>query len=160
RIDSSGGNPRVLTKNTGSDNPDISTDGKWVIYSAYVDGLPRVLRVPIDGGEGQALTAEGLATEPRYSNDGTRFACFVFDPKALVYNKMAIYPADGGKAIRILDVPGNTNFTRGPVWTPDDKNIVVVVAPGEKQNLWTIPVDGGPGKQMTDFEVPGIARRE
>src|SRR4029077_20860275 len=76
RIDLAGGNPVILTKATGADNPHISRDSRWVIYSAYVDGMPKILRVSIDGGEEQPLT-EYHATEPRYSNDGTRFACFM-----------------------------------------------------------------------------------
>jgi Tol biopolymer transport system component len=159
RIDIGGGDPRVLTKSNGADNPHISPDGKWVIYSAFVDGAMRVLRVPIDGGDGQKLTSGGFATEPRYSNDGSRFACFLLDLKSLVWNKIAIYPAEGGEPITILDVPGDTNSGRGPEWTPDDKNIVVVIAPGETQELFQIPVDGSAGKQITKVGVPGIARR-
>ena len=36
----------------------------------------------------------------------------------------------------------------------------MVIAEGEKQNLWLQPIDGSPGQRMTDFDVPGIARRE
>ena len=160
RVDITGGNPLVLTKSTGADNANISPDSKWVIYSAFVDGRPKVLRVPIDGGDAQILTTGVNATEPRYSNDGTRFNCFLLDEKSLLWNKVAIYPAEGGEPIKTLNVPGVTNATRGAAWTPDDKNVVVIIAPGEKQNLWQVPVDGGSGKQITDFDVPGIARRE
>lgn len=57
-------------------------------------------------------------------------------------------------------IPAATNETRRPIWTPDDKGITRVIAEGEKQNLWLQPVDGSPSQRMTDFEVPGIARRE
>ena len=159
RINIDGSNRVDLNKAAGADNPDISRDGKWVIFSAYVDGKQRILRVPIDGGPQQSLT-EYNATEPRYSRDGTRFACFIANEKSLVWNRLAIVPADGGEPIKVFDSPLNTNIGRGPIWTPDDKGITLVVAPGEKQDLWLQPVDGGSGKQMTDFEVPGIARRE
>ncbi len=159
RIDIDGRNPLALTKSLGADNPHISPDGRWVIFSAYVDGWPKVLRVPIGGGDEQVLT-EDPSKEPRYSNDGTRFACFIFDERTIDWNRVAIFPADGGPALVTMEVPIETNSGRGPVWTPDDKGITLVVAPGEKQDLWLLPVDGGPAKQMTDFEVPGIARRE
>lgn len=96
----------------------------------------------------------------RYSRDGTQFACFVADRDTQVWNRIAVVPADGGEPISVFQAPANTNIGRGPVWTPDDKGITVVISPGEKQNLWLQPVDGGEGKQMTDFPVPGIARRE
>ena len=159
RIDIGGGNPLVLTKALGAYNPHISPDGKWVIYTAYVGGLPKVLRVSIDGGEEQVLTAYP-AKEPRYSNDGSRFACFLMDEKSSEWNRLAIIPADGGAPISVIDVPTTTSSARGPVWTPDDKGITLIVAPGEQQNLWLQPVDGGPGKPMTNFTTPGVARRD
>lgn len=159
RIDLNGSNRVVLQGLPGADNPDISPDAKWVIFSAWVEGKPRVLRIPIDGGVPITLT-DYAATEPRYSRDGTRFACFIADEKSQDWNRLAIVQADGGQPIKVFQSPGNTNVSRGPIWTPDDRGITLVVAPGEKQNLWLQPVDGGPGKAMTDFEVPGIARRE
>ncbi len=148
----------MLTKNNG-DNPDISIDGKFVIYSAWVGGEQRVLRVPIEGGEPQVLT-DYKAVEPRYSRDGKMFACFIPNEKTLQWNRLAIVPAEGGQPIKVFDVPLTTNTSRGPIWTPDDRGITVVIAQGERQNLWLQPVDGSPGRAMTDVAVPGIARRE
>ena len=59
-----------------------------------------------------------------------------------------------------FSIPPNTNVGRGPVWTPDDKGITLIVSPGEFQNLWLQPVDGGDAKQLTDFGLPGVARRD
>lgn len=159
RIDIGGGNPLVLTKALGADNAHISPDGRWVIYSAFVDGLPKIVRVAIEGGEERVVT-ESLATEPRYSNDGSRFACFMLDEKTAQWTKLAIVPTDGGPPVAEFPAPPETNSSRGPVWTPDDKSITVVVDSGEKQNLWIQPADGGPARQMTNFDSPGIARRE
>lgn len=159
RIDANGGNRRVLTAPSGADNPDISPDGKSVIYSAYLGGEARVFRIGIDGGDPQILT-DYKAIEPRFSRDGTRFACFVPNETTRVWTKIAIVPAEGGQPIKVLDAPPGTHISRGPIWTPDDSGITVVFAEGEKQNLWLLPVDGGPGKRMTNFEVPGTARRE
>ena len=55
---------------------------------------------------------------------------------------------------------GRDIISRGPIWTPDDKGISVIIAPGEKQELWLQPVDGSSGKQLTDVGLPGIARRD
>lgn len=159
RIDIGGGNPLVLTKALGADNPHVSPDGKWVIYSAYVGGMPKVLRVSIDGGEEKVLT-DYPAKEPRYSNDGSRFACFLMNEKSSEWNLLAIIPADGGAPTSVFEVPNTTNSGRGPIWTPDDKGITLIVTPGEQQNLWLQPADGGPGKAMTSFTTPGVARRD
>jgi TolB protein len=159
RINIDGSDRTVLANVSGADNPDISPDGKWVIYSAWVEGKGTILRVPIEGGQPQALN-EGHATEPRYSRDGSKIACFVLNEKTLNWTRLAIIPAEGGPPIRSFEIPANTNTSRGPIWTPDDKGITVVIAPGERQELWLQPLDGGPGKQITDVGMPGIARRE
>ncbi|HKP68338.1 MAG TPA: hypothetical protein VJV05_03575, partial [Pyrinomonadaceae bacterium] len=159
RIDISGGNPFVFAKGITPDNPDISPDSKWLIYSDWIDGQPRILRVPIEGGEPQQLT-DYTATEPRYSRDGSKFACFLQNETTNRFDKLAIVSAEGGPPLKTFSIPPNTNTTRGPVWMPDDKSITLIVSPGELQNLWLQPVDGGEAKPMTKFEVPGVARRE
>jgi Tol biopolymer transport system component len=159
RINIDGSNAVVLNNLPGADNPDVSLDSRWVVFSAFIDGVSKILRVSIDGGEVQTLTPY-RAIEPRYSRDGTRIACFLPNEKTQNWTRLAIIPAEGGEPIKIFDAPTNVNIVRGPIWTPDDNGITMIVAPGEKQNLWLQPIDGSPGKAMTDFDVPGVARRE
>ncbi len=159
RIDAGGGNRFVYKTSNGADNPDISPDSKWVLFSAFSEGQHRIMRMPIEGGDVQILT-DYRANEPRYSRDGTRFACFMPNETTVFWTKVAIVPAEGGKPISMFDAPQATNNGRGPIWTSDDSGITVVIAEGEKQNLWLLPVDGSPGKRMTNFDVPGTARRE
>jgi Tol biopolymer transport system component len=158
RIDISGGNPTVFPKTTVPENPDISLDSKWVIYSDWIDGQPRILRVPIEGGEPEQLT-DYSASGPQYSHDGSKFACFIQNEKTNQFDKLAIVAADGGAPLKVFGVPPNTNTGRGPVWTPDDKGITLIVSPGELQNLWLQPVDGGDAKPLTNLDVPGVSRR-
>jgi eukaryotic-like serine/threonine-protein kinase len=159
RIDNNGGNRIVIARESGADNADISPDSQWVIFSSWASGSGRVKRVPASGGPAELLT-DYAAIEPRYSRDGTRFACFVINERTGDFGKLAIVPAGGGPPEKVFDIPPTVNTGRGPIWTPDDKGITMVLAEGEKQNLWLQPVDGSPGQRITDFEVPGIARRE
>jgi Tol biopolymer transport system component len=159
RMDMSGANRTVLAEESGADNADISADSQWVIFSSWETGSARVKRVPASGGKAELLT-DYVAIEPRYSRDGTRFACFLINEKSGDFGKLAIVPAGGGQPEKVFDIPTTVNIGRGPIWTPDDKGITMVIAEGEKQNLWVQPVDGSQGYRMTDFDVPGIARRE
>jgi Tol biopolymer transport system component len=159
RVDINGGGATSLTISIYAENPHISPDSRWVIYSAWVEGSPKILRVPIEGGESHQLT-DFFSTGPRYSPDGAVFACFALDAHSQRYNKLAIVPSDGGQPIKMLEVPPGTSIVRGPVWTPDGKAIVVIVTRGELMNLWRIPLDGGAPKQVTDLDVPVVARRE
>lgn len=159
RINIDGSGRTVLANDAGSDNPDVSRDSNWVIYSAWVNGRSSVLRVPIEGGEPQVLT-EGHAIEPRYSQDGTKIAYFVLNPETLDWSQLAVIPAEGGAPVKVFHIPANTNIGRGPVWTPDDTGILLVTVSGERQELWRQPVDGSPGELITDVGLPGIERRE
>lgn len=159
RIDIGGGNPIIFDKSVYPDNPDISTDGKWVIYDALADGVSRIFRVPIDGGEPERLI-DFPGIEPHYSNDGTKFACFLMGEKAQVWTKLAVFGADGGPPLNVFDLPAGTEVYRGPVWTPDDRGITLIVAKGETLNLWLQPVQGGDLKQMTNFNSPVLFRRQ
>ncbi len=100
------------------------------------------------------------AKGPRYANDGSRFACFLADEKSGEWTRLAIIPFGGGAPTSVIEVPITTSSSRGPVWTPDDKGITLIIAPGEQQNLLLQPVDGGPAKAMTNFETNGVARRD
>jgi TolB protein len=155
RIDSGGGNLMFFDKSIYPDNPDISHDSKWIIFDAMADGVQTIFRVPIDGGEPQRLT-DASAIEPRYSPDGTKFACFLTGEKT----KLAIFAASGGAPLQVLDIPPNTETHRGPVWTPDSKGITLVVAQGGKLNLWLMPLDGTAPAQITSFTSPIVYRRE
>jgi Tol biopolymer transport system component len=159
RIDRDGSNPVILSNLHGADNPDISIDSQWVIFSSWENGISKIFRVPISGGEAKSITSY-RAIEPRYSHDGRWIACFIPNEKTQNWTRLAIIPAEGGEPVKVFDAPPNVNVTRGPVWTHDDQGITMVIAPGEQQNLWLQPVDGGAGRQMTNFDLPGIARRE
>jgi len=159
KIDINGGNPMVLSQSIYPDHPDISPDGKWVVYSSWVDGKGTILRVPIEGGEPVQLT-DYFSHAPRYSPDGSTFACFIMNEQTQKWNRIAIVPADGGQPIKGFDLPAGTNTgLGGPVWTPDGLGITILVARGEQVNLWLQPRDGGKIKQLTNFDVPGVARR-
>jgi len=159
RINIDGGNVMVFDKSVYADNPDISLDGKWIIYDALANGASRIYRVPINGGEPEQLT-DYPAIEPHYSHDGTRFACFLTDEHNQGWTKIGIVGADGGPPLKVLDLPRNTETFRGPVWTPDNKGITVIVSQGERLNLWLQPVDGSPPRQITNFGSPVLYRRE
>ncbi|HTH51047.1 MAG TPA: hypothetical protein VL501_03890 [Pyrinomonadaceae bacterium] len=159
RIDMNGSNPVTIAADIGADNPQVSPDNKWLLYSAWIDGVQKILRKSVEGGEPQVLTSWS-STEPRYSLDGSTFACFSFEPESQTFTDLTVVPAEGGTPIKTLHVPPSIDVNRGPVWSPDERSIVVIVAKGEHRDLWAIPLDGSSPKQLTDFEMPVVTRRE
>jgi Tol biopolymer transport system component len=41
-------------------------------------------------------------------------------------------------------------------WSPDGRALTYVVNRGGASNIWSLPVDGGPPQQLTDFKAEGI----
>jgi TolB protein len=54
--------PKQLT-NDGGFFPDVSPDGRWVIYTVLVPGEARLWKVSIDGGEPVRLTDNNSVLE-------------------------------------------------------------------------------------------------
>src|SRR5580692_1130169 len=110
-------------------DPDVSPDGKWVIFSVVDVDLkantktPHVWIVPTAGGQEREIIADQDADRPRWAPDGKRFA--------FISNK------EGGSQIWVADfdgadgsVTGTHKLTSiateagGDLWSPDGKNIL------------------------------------
>ena len=57
RIDKNGNNPKQLTNGPYEDWPDVSADGKWVIYHSSEAAGDRIWKVSIDGGSPSLLSS-------------------------------------------------------------------------------------------------------
>ena len=121
--------------------------------------MSRIFRIPIGGGEQQQLI-DSPAISPRYSTDGTRFACFMADPKTQYWTTLGIFNADGGQPLKTFNIPLGIEAARAPVWTPDDSGITLIVMQGQKINLFLQNVNGSELKQITNFDSPVIYRRQ
>jgi eukaryotic-like serine/threonine-protein kinase len=163
RMDMDGGNLKQLT-NTIAFEPDFSPDGRWVaciilqpqdIGAGVVHGKLRLWRVPVDGSSPVQLT-ETFASGPSVSSDGKLIAYNTNDEHAEKNAKVVIIPSEGGAPVKILD------YTPAPFpsvrlqWSPDDRSIIYVDARQDGANLWRLPLDGGPARQVTDFKSEKI----
>src|SRR5580700_10508138 len=111
--------------------PIVSSDGKWVLFSAVDANLeantktPHVWVVPTAGGEPRQIVSNQDADRPRWAPDGKRF--------------LFLSTKEGGSQIWIADFDGaksTVNGTHkltsiateadGPIWSPDGKNILFI----------------------------------
>ena len=159
RINLDGGQMTQLTNGVEDANPRCSPDGKWVVYDSFNSGKQLIYRVPVTGGEPQALT-DFAALEPDISRDGKLIAIFYNDTTPEKSLRLGVIPFDGGAITKSFEIPQTVAFDNSPQWMPDGKGITFIEDLADRSVLWLQPLDGSARKQMTDFKQALIFRRE
>src|SRR6266516_3308736 len=131
--------------------PDISPDGKWVVYSSAKAGTFAPWKVPIEGGEPVKLTDQ-FSLSPTVSPDGKLVAFTGQDPESHRLGP-AVVPMDGGKVTFPVGFPPDaSNFQ----WTRDGHGLMYTLTRQGVDNVWSQPLEGGKPKQLTHFTSDSI----
>ena len=154
RMDMDGGNPKQLTNGIALE-PDFSPDGRWVAGIFLQAGKLTLWKVPVDGSSPVQLT-ETFANGPAVSSDGKLIAYIYYDEQAEKKTKVGIIPSEGGAPVRVLDYTPAPPPNQGLQWTPDDSSIIYQDGRQGGANLWRLPLNGGPARQLTDFKSEQI----
>jgi len=155
RMDPDGGNLKQLTEGPGDIYPQSSPDGRWVVFQSVRSGLTSAWRVSIDGGEPVPLTDKWTAN-PTVSPDGSLIACFYREGESNPTVKVAVIPFAGGDPVKVLDIPYSVSGPAGLRWTPDGRALTYIDTTGGVSNIWSLPLDGGPPKRLTEFKTDQI----
>ena len=145
-INSDGSDRRLLAKDASS--AAWSADGQWVYYQSPAPAC--IYKVRTNGSASPVLVRCNAAV-PALASDGTLY----FAPRAF-QNANEIHkakPEGDEKAVLVTRYP----TSRVPLWptgfalSPDGRLIAVPLRDSGTTNLWAIPTDGGPYRQLTDF---------
>jgi serine/threonine protein kinase/Tol biopolymer transport system component len=156
RMDIDGSALRQLTESVEAGFPQISPDGKWVLYQEYSNRGRRTTlwKVAIDGGTPMQLT-ETDSNSPVISPDGKLIA-YTYRDDASGQIKVALIPFEGGPPTTAFDLPPESRLNErriSPIqWTPDGHGLAFIRTSSGVSNIWTQPLDGSPQKQLTDFK--------
>jgi TolB protein len=150
RMELNGNNPTQLTEGTAIDSqPTCSPDGQWVLFRSLRHGKATVWKVPMAGGKPEQLT-DRSSSWAAISPDGKLVALRFFDEQVKA-NKLAVLPFAGGEPIKILDISFSFRDV-GLGWSSDSSSIIYADARDNADNIWSLPIDNGPAKQLTNFK--------
>jgi eukaryotic-like serine/threonine-protein kinase len=130
--------------------PEISPDGNWVLYTSYFSSKPAIWKVPLAGGVPEQLTSE-YAENASISPDGRLIACFHLTGGKDQHWTIAILPFEGGRFLRVIDIPLEVTRNAGLSWSSDGRRINYVLTRNGVSNIWTIPVSGGAPSQLSNL---------
>jgi eukaryotic-like serine/threonine-protein kinase len=135
-----------LTSGTNIDvQPDVSPDGKWVVYGSSISNRQSLWKVPLAGGTPAPVT-DHQARSPVFSPDGSMIACELREPSSSWH--VAVLSFSDGHVIREFpDVPLQSAVR----WSPDGSALDYIHSREGHSEIWRQPFGGGPPHQLTHF---------
>ena len=153
RMDAGGGNLKQISDDKLDQFPVCASDGKWVYYSNLGDGA-KLTRAPLEGGKPERLSelpAYGFDISP----DAKLAAFMTFAAPGVAKQQLALVPVDSPQNTKLVEFQhSRSNFAK---FTHDGKGVVYPFRDQDADNLWLQPLDGSPGKEITNFKSENIA---
>ena len=148
RMNLDGSNVKQLTDK--EDYPlAITPDSKSIIFTSWRTTKMSLWRISIDGGEPVQIS-NLFITAGSISPDGKLIACRYREENPNSPMKLLLLPIEGGAPVKSIDLLPTTGGALQ--WSPDGKSLLVADNRTGTSNLWSLPLDGGPMKQITDFK--------
>jgi serine/threonine protein kinase len=157
RANADGSGPARLTEGKRDFRGVCSPDAKWAYY--YDQAAGRISRVPLDGSGKAEVVPGSIVPNSFLASGGFGLSG---DGKVLAYLVEVVDPATqkGKEKVALLDIgsaaphliDADPRVTRGGVqFTPDGKSVAYPIHENGVDNIWIHPLDGSPGRQITNF---------
>jgi Tol biopolymer transport system component len=150
RMNADGSNQAQLTHGNNEFWVHSSPDSKWAIYTSSDSGKSVMWKVPVEGGERMKLS-DSDTRSASVSPDMKLIACLYREEQVNSPFKVAIYSFDDGRLVKLLDVSQFIRARAGFRWSTDGRALIFIDTHGGISNLWSLPIDGGAAKQLTNF---------
>jgi Tol biopolymer transport system component/predicted Ser/Thr protein kinase len=128
--------------------PMCSPDSKTVFYIDMT--VPAFMKVSMAGAQPERVTKEFAEFNAGFdvARDGKTVVLGTYDFKAQKPT-ISLVSLDSGQVLRMFEY--DPRHQGQPRFSPDGKGIVYPVREKGVDNLWLQPLDGGPGRQLTNF---------
>jgi serine/threonine protein kinase len=155
KVDMDGSNAGQLTSGETYFFPRCSPDSQQV---AFQDQNNKQLRIPLGGGTPEVFMREWNISNLSWSPDGKQIALrtTLRTQKGAYENKIVLYSFDSHTKKYL---PCNPNFSANGTlgFSPDGKSIAYAIREKRGDNIWLQPLDGSPGRTVTNFPDDSIA---
>ncbi len=145
--------PTLLASGGVMTNPACSPDGQWIFFRRLgSSSQPTICRVSINGGDVVEISDQN-ALAPSISPDGKLLAFFSEEDSGSV---LRVIPSTGtgkGKAMNLSPDNEYLGFPNVARWTPDGGLLTYPDSKRHVSNIYGIPVNGGPIRQLTHFNA-------
>jgi serine/threonine protein kinase/Tol biopolymer transport system component len=146
RMDLDGTHAKQLTTGVYEDMPNVTPDGKSVIYRT----AKGVRKISIEGGQNLSLI-DKTVLHPEVSPDGRLLAYFTPElPDAKAW-RLEIFDLTSTSVGKNFAVKEGANPTAGLHWAPGGGALTYVSDANGSQNIWELPMKAAVPKQLTDF---------
>ena len=145
-LDRGGSTSRVVARDALFVPFEVSRDGRFLVYSALVKGVPSVVRVASDGSNPRPVF-DGPAYRPALHPSGAQVAFYFTDSSEKL--RLGVCPVEGGPLL--LDVPTEPASPSSRLVLRDEGVYLNTVA-GDRSNVWLLPTGGGPARKLTAWD--------
>jgi len=151
KMDLDGSNLTQITNGAGEGSPSCRIQSNDLMFSGTSpDGRTLLYRMDLGASPPVPVSDLLLLGNPVYSPDGSRIMAPFMDPKNGKI-KGYILPPSGGPPLFAGDPPSTMDNMGIAGWTPDGRGMTILDDRSGIPNLWILPFDGGPAKQLTHF---------
>ena len=163
RANADGSGLKQLSTGQLDTGPQCSPDSQWAYY--IDQNANRVERVSIDGGAPEtvagtpvphAFVTGSRLSYPEVAPDGKSVAFLVELGDKSLGQMIASVPLDSGPQPHVRLFDPNPAIADSPRFIPDGKALVYSITRNGVGNLWLQPLDGSPGRQITNFKADHI----
>jgi eukaryotic-like serine/threonine-protein kinase len=163
RANADGTSLEQLSTGQSDIGPECSPDSQWAYY--IDQNANRVNRVSVEGGTPEALPGTPVPRAfvkgsrlsfPDVAPDGKSVALLIELGDKSLGQMIAAVPLDAGPQPHVRLIDPNPAISDSPRFTPDGKALVYSITQNGVDNLWLQPLDGTPGRQLTNFKTDRI----
>jgi len=165
RINTDGTNLTRLTSGGRDVTPACSPDSRRVYYFDNV--TQRVMSVPTDGGSPEnvpgTVIPHGFVSQAFYldrSPDGRELVLLYAVGETNTVHKLVLITLNAGAQPPVRFLDPNPAIADAARFTPDGKALVYPITVAGADNVWLQPLDGSPGRQITNFKSDQIVGLE